>query len=154
MRLGLVVALLVALAGCGGSDPERGAAGPADPPPAAGANAPPPAWVEKEAGASWLGYSTFCWKNLCADAAQPACGSEGVPSLEVRRGERVRYHLGFEPQGDVTLNAFGGPSPRSRTIGSGREGGWTVDDDGAFAIFSAAQAGGDASYVGCFVLSR
>jgi hypothetical protein len=154
MRSGLVLALVLALAGCGGDDPERGAAGPAEPPPVAGDNAPPPAWVETEAGTHWLGYSSFCWKNLCADSAAPACGSGTVPSIPVRPGERVGYHLGFEPQGDVTMNAFEGASPRSRTIGSGRAGGWTVEEGGAFGIFASAQSGGDASYVGCFVLSR
>jgi hypothetical protein len=153
MRLGLVAALVVALGGCGGSDPAPAGA-PTERPPAAGEQAPPPAWLETESGPRWLGYSTFCWKNLCADAAAPRCDSEWVPSIPVRRGERVRYHLGFEPQGDVAMNTFEAASPRSGTVGSGREGAWTVEDEGPFAIFAYAQAGGDASYVGCFVLSR
>ena len=68
----------------------------------------PPAWIQTEGGAFWLGYSTYCWTAECADCALPACqDTEFVPEIDVRAGETVRAHFGFEPS--ITLFPTGDP---------------------------------------------
>ena len=58
-------------------------------------------------------------------------------------------HLGFEAR-EVSLTFFpgGGRGPELTTSDPA----WRVDRAGAFALFTAAKEGGDASYVGCLEL--
>ncbi len=157
--LWLAVASTLA-AGCGGEEEGTGAPGTSPTPPApspaaeppagsrpdAGGSAPPPAWVETEAGSTWLGYSTYCWGDMCADYTAPTCGAEHVPDVPVRPGETLRLHLGFEPA-EVGLNPPGEPLDSDDLS-------WKATTAGAIAAFARAapgQGGTDASYVGCLV---
>lgn len=73
-----------------------------------GGPAPPPAWVETEAGDHWLqtSFEKWCEGDRCvivtppaALAADAACRDilADVPEVRVRPGERVVFHLGFQP---------------------------------------------------------
>jgi hypothetical protein len=118
-----------------------------DPPPTLGANGPPAAWIETEAGAFWLGYSTYCWKTVCADYMAPSCrGEAAVPDIAVRSGEEVRFHLGFEP--NTVVLTFFGTSVEQEELSASATPVWRVQRDGAIAVFSTAD-GRDASYVAC-----
>ena len=81
---------------------------PRPPPTPAG---PPPAWVGTAAGDRWLAYSSFCWSRaggrgagtgLCVDYAAPPRRRD-LPTIRLRTGELVRFHLGFRPR-SVSLN--------------------------------------------------
>jgi hypothetical protein len=158
-----VLALFAAavLAGCGAEGDRAGSpppppptvTGPADPPPEIGREAPPPAWIETEHGAFWLGYSTYCWKTVCADYIAPRCGDELVPTVVVAPGETVRFHLGFDPVEVVLASHLRvereGESAR---LESGRTPSWRVTWAGATSLFARAapgQDGADASYAVC-----
>jgi hypothetical protein len=124
---------------------------PGQPPPAIGnLAAPPPAWVETARGSRWLGYSSFCWGTTCADFSAPRCGDVGhTPTLRLRRGETVRFHLGFLPV-ELGLTFFGRDSRlKGYRLALRRTAAWHVDQRGVFSLFARAKADGDASYVGC-----
>lgn len=122
------------------------AAPPVGPPPSAGnLKTPPPAWVETERGSRWLGFSTFCWVSGCADYIRPRCGDEHTPTLRLRRGERVRFHVGFAPK-EVSLTAG---NQRVYNFKPERIVAWRSTSTGAFSLFIRAKRGGDASYVAC-----
>lgn len=147
MRALLIVPICaLVVAGCGGrteeAAPEPGP--PAEPPPRQPDGGPPPAWVETPEGSFWLGYSTYCWASTCADYVEPTC--EDAPEVRARVGEHVRVTFGFEAR-SARLTYFPG--------GAGQpldELEWIVESGGAFAV-SGAAAEGDASYVGCLVVS-
>lgn len=155
MRAVALAAAVLIVAACGGGEEPRAAGPPDTPPPeqASSDQAPPPAWVETAAGSFWLGYSTFCWDGLCADFAAPRCGDGGhVPDITVRAGERVRFHLGFDPR-EVSVTSFGGGEGTQDRLVAGREPVWSARA-GAFAVFAVPKGrGGDASYAGCAVVS-
>lgn len=150
MLAGLLV--LVALAGCGADEAPRaapddpGAGAPASPPPEGGGNFPPPAWVSTARGAHWLAYGTFCWKSTCADSAGPKCGDGRTPTIVVDRGERVTFHLAFEPS-KTSLEFY--DEGVSVELDAGREPQWSVDQAGPAWLATAAAAGGDAAYAAC-----
>ena len=134
--------------------PTAGSSTTAAPPPPApprAAGTPPSAWVETERGARWLGYSSYCWRGgLCVDHIAPACdGLSRAPRLPLRRGERLRFHLGFAPR-EITLAFANAPSKPIKLV-AGRITSWRADRAGAFTLFAAAKGGGDASYVSCIV---
>lgn len=151
MRALLPLAACLVLAACGSSaegagtePPPRPAPGPSDSPPAGEGEAePPPAWVETEAGAFWLAYSSFCWTNLCVDYVA-AADREDLPRIPVRAGERIRFHLGFRADA-LALHAPGGDSVELDPADPV----WIVDGAGPFSLFALAAAGedgADASY--------
>ena len=167
MRRYAAIALVAAaaLAGCGADDrpptppaaappapPSTAAARPPDPPPAL-EDGPPPAWVETATGASWLAYSTFCWGNTCADYVMPrSCDDEGVPRVAVRPGERIRFHLGFDPL-EASLDFHDGSEVLR--LAAVRDPEWLVTRGGAVALFVRSREpseGADASYVACLEL--
>jgi hypothetical protein len=112
---------------------------------------PPPAWVETARGVYWLGYSTFCWPRAgCADAIAPSCDDERhVPRIPVRKGELVRFHLGFAPS-DVLVSMLKGDEALDRLL-SAENPVWRARR-GAFALMAVAMDRGDASYAGCAVV--
>lgn len=151
------------LAGCGATEnagqvasppPPQTVTGPSDPPPEVPQEGPPPAWIETKRGAFWLGYSTYCWKSVCADHEAPRCGdAQLVPTIVVSPAEKVRFHLGFEPR-EIRLTQ---PVPRMEPgdailLQSSRDPPWDVDRDGVISLFARAapgQEGADASYAAC-----
>ena len=111
--------------------------------------------METARGPIWLGYSSYCWhdgdQGVCADAAAPRCGPDWVPAVEARRGEVVRFHLGFEPRA-VAVSEFRGSGAAGVTtedLEPRQDPSWRVRRAGAFSLFAQAEGGGDASYVGC-----
>jgi hypothetical protein len=109
---------------------------------------PPAAWIETSTGASWLGFSSYCWSDphvgRCADAGAPVCGHSGVPNVRVERGETVRAHLGYTPDEASVEGAEAKLDGRTVT--------WHVGHAGPFVLFTRGK-GKDASYVGCAVFS-
>jgi hypothetical protein len=104
-KLPLFLALLV-LAACGSEQASaptepapaaQGAAPPTERPPALDIeDGPPPAWIETETGSHWLAYSSYCWGTGCIDYVDIS-SRQDVPLVRVRKGETVRFHLGFDP---------------------------------------------------------
>ncbi len=165
MRLFALLLVLAAATACGSSDPAASPPDktadvadaqdrPASPAPKLDIDGPPPAWIETGSGSFWLAYATFCWTTACADYIAPVCGDERhAPTIVVRRGEVVRFHLGFDPEARVALRLFKGrkdvvelhlPSQRTPT--------WEVERAGPFWIDAAKAGVGSASYSGCFKL--
>ncbi len=141
------LSLVVASFAVAGSEAVPAAAPPRDPPPTLEKlKEPPPAWVETSRGSRWLGYSSFCWGTTCADFVPPRCGDERhTPTLRLRRGEGVRFHLGFSPS-DVGLR---GPDRRQHRFGTTRTPEWRFTNVGTFSLFARSKSRGDASYVAC-----
>ncbi len=114
---------------------------------------PPPAWVVTERGAFWLAYASYCWGTACADYVAD-CDPKRVPSLEVSRGDRLTFHLEFEPS-RVTLAFYDPPidqGPDTVRLDAQREPTWTVDRDGIVWLTARAGDGRDASYAACLRL--
>src|SRR6266545_7268618 len=135
------------------SEPASEAAPPATPKPtlAGLSDGPPAAWLETEGGSFWFGYSSYCWKTVCADFIAPSCDDpKHTPAITLRRGEVVTAHLGFEPTefGLSYFSGTGGPPESQEKLEPTRMPSWRVQRDGAFSLFARAQRG-DASYVAC-----
>lgn len=135
-------------------DARDAAVRPASPAPTLDIDGPPPAWIETERGDLWLAYATYCWGTACADYIAPVCGNERhAPTIVVRRGEIVRFHLEFEPEGRVALRFFeGGKDVGEIHLASDRTATWKVKRGGPFWIDAAKAETGSASYSGCFEL--
>jgi hypothetical protein len=151
MRFAVFGLVTFLLAGCGASSRllRTDAMPPSQAPPATGKlNSPPPAWVETSRGSHWLGYSSFCWGTSCVDFIAPRCGEQHTPTLRLRHGETVRFHLGFHPTelGLAFVGGNGGGVQHRPELS--RSPTWQVERAGAFSLFARAQ-GGDASYVAC-----
>jgi hypothetical protein len=128
------------------------AAPPGPPPTLSGIKPPPPAWAETARGPRWLGYSTFCWRTGCADFILPRCGDRRhTPTIYVRHGESVRFHLGFTPSA-VTVRYVG---KRRVRLATSRQPSWAPPTTGAFWLAARGRDGG-ASYAAClrFLRSR
>jgi len=69
-----------------------------------------------------------------------------VPTVRVRRGETLRFELGFAPS-SVQLSVHG----RLRKLAVNRRPSWRVDRSGVLTLFVRAKSGGDASYTACLV---
>lgn len=137
-------------------------------PEAPSGSAPPAAWIEAGGKAHWLGYSTHCWNpdpehgagvGVCADYVTPGCrGVNAAPRIPLRRGTRVRLHLGFPVSEPVELTVFrsapvgGGPPIHEETLSKSSDPEWIVSHAGPLALW-AKSTHGDASYVACVVLS-
>jgi hypothetical protein len=145
----LVVGLMtVSLSTCGGNAGLPTVNGPPDKPPSAPGvdSGPPPAWVQTARGARWLGYSSFCWDELCADYAGARCGDAHTPTLLLTRGEVITFHLAFKPS---ESGIFRGLRARTKRLELVRSPSWRVLGAGAFTLFVRPKRGGDASYTGC-----
>jgi len=153
----MVVALVIA--GCG-ADGESGRSGepsvsppapaaPEGPAPKLGMDGPPPAWIETGSGSRWLAYSTYCWKTVCADYMPPRCGSRHGPVIAVEPGERVTFHLGFEPQSVGLLYIDKNGFQRPIRLEASRATTWQVTRPGAAWLSTTADAGRDANYALC-----
>jgi hypothetical protein len=148
MKYALLAALAIGAAGCGSgpsAEPTTGAP-PAKAQPRKG---PPRAWLETSDGNRWLAGGSSCWSfkggNVCADMAAPTCDEPLVPHFRLRRGERVRAHLGFTPDEASLSGALGVAEPAELP---GRTLEWKVSKGGAFSVFARGEKG-DASYSGC-----
>jgi hypothetical protein len=104
------------------------------------ASGPPPAWIETATGDRWLAFSSFCWKTTCVDFLPPEMRPE-LPRLTVRRGESVRFHLGFVPRA-VTVTAGG----KTARLAARRIASWRAPK-GGIVVVNARGTGGSASYV-------
>jgi hypothetical protein len=148
MRLVLVAVpavLAVLVSGCGSGPTAPREAGP---PPGKmhQRNGTPRAWLETATGSTWLDNGSFCWSfsghGVCADTTAPSC--TWAPHVEVAVGEILRAHLGFEPE---EASVEGTPATlRGRTVS------WKATRGGPFMLFAKTRRG-DASYVGCAVLT-
>lgn len=178
MRLAAACLLALSLAACGGDDPppaddaapppaaepegetppeteaapETDPGAPAEEPPVTEEGGPPPAWIEVPSGSQWMAYGSYCWDDVCFDVLQASCDDDAVPRLEVRPGDRVRFHLGFVPeQADLTV---GGSENRPEVVElePARVLEWEAGDrDGHLWLMLTAPEGG-AAYQAC--LSR
>lgn len=142
MRPATTLLLLFVAAGCGSS-----ASPPTTRSPVSSKVGPPAAWIETRAGRTWLGFSSYCWRNgnsgVCADAVAPRCGLKGIPDVAVSEGETVRAHLGYDAD-EASIQG-------ARTELEGRVASWRVDSSGPFLLFTKGK-NGDASYVACAVI--
>ncbi len=119
--------------------------------PDTGRIAPPPAWVAARSGARWMAFGSYCWtapaadgsaSGMCVDTVDPA-SREDLPTLTVRRGELIRFHLGFAPA-DVELLLPGG---RTVALRATADPVWKVAGRPRTVVLVARPAaGGDASY--------
>lgn len=123
---------------------------PSSPPPSVWRGVgPPPAWVETERGSFWLGYGGYCWKALCIKGGPT--GRTELPPVVVRKGEVVRFHLGFRPR-RVMLGVGRGGSVRlepARTVS------WRVERAGVVSLLAYSargEPGGSAGYFAVFRL--
>jgi hypothetical protein len=130
-----------ALACAWGAFAAAAVAAPAADPPDAGSAAPPAAWVDAPAGDRWLGYSTYCWTTMCADYINPEMRTD-LPKIAVKRGQVVRFELGFAPK---TLSLQVGT--RTYRLKPRQSAAWRVKGKGGVLVLFATAEGGDASYV-------
>ena len=150
MRQFLAVLAVALDAGCGSGAPPVAAprsGAPTGPPPQLDGDAPPPAWIETAAGGHWLAYGSYCWGSTCADYSGSG-ERDDVPTIAVREGEPVTFHLGFEPR-HLSVGPEGGEEPSSR-LRPRRTAQWSPAAEGAFWLFVRAapgEDGADASYV-------
>jgi hypothetical protein len=113
---------------------------------------PPPAYVVTSTGKHRLGYSSYCWRStqqsVCSDSLAPHCqGVAAAPVVRVRRGEPLRFELGFAPK-SVSVSVAGGPA---RDLAATRRPTWRATRAGPLTLFADAKRNGDASYVACIV---
>jgi hypothetical protein len=127
------------------------AAATARPPgPAPDSGGPPAAWIETRSGDRWLAFSSYCWTRRpgpgapatgrCVDLIPPQRRRD-LPTIRLRAGELVRFHLGFRPR-SVSLN-FG---RRSFPLSNVAAPSWRVAGPGGVGLLFATHARGDASY--------
>jgi hypothetical protein len=115
------------------------------PPPTVGGYVPPPAWVETERGSFWLSHSGFCWGNRCVKMAG-RLGPGALPPVLVRKGDVVRFHLGFRAR-RVLLSVGRRDAVRLRP---GRTTSWRVEQGGVVSLYAYAARGGSAGYFAVF----
>jgi hypothetical protein len=148
----LLVALVLggfAVGGSSGEQSSSAAARPSSRPPPVSRVGPPPAWVETERGSFWLGYAGDCWKDLCIKSGPTRRGD--LPPVIVRKGEVVRFHLGFRPRRVLlAVGRSGGVRlVPARTIR------WRIERAGRVSLlaYSAREGpGGSAGYFAVFRL--
>jgi hypothetical protein len=134
-----------------------GAAALARPPgPAPDSVGPPPAWIGTAAGDRWLAFSSYCWSRR-PGAGAPATGRcvdliapqhrRDLPTIRLRAGELVRFHLGFRPR-SVSLNIGRRSFPLSNVAAPS----WRVRGPGGVGLLFATHPRGDASYAARLVV--
>jgi hypothetical protein len=117
---------------------------------------PPAAWVVTSGGRVQLGYSSYCWmterRSVCSDSIAPHCGKGpgSAPVVRLRRGERVRFELGFAPR-SVSLSMGHGAT---QELAATRRPTWRATQTGPLVLFADAKTNGDASYVACILFRR
>lgn len=145
MVLGVLVAVL---SGCGGDVAgPTGADVPApEPPTVRGVDSqPPPAWVEGPSGSSWMAYGSYCWEGACVDMVPPSLRDD-IPTVEVRQGQEVIFHFGFEPS-EVQLSFASDDGNGRVSLPAQRQVSWEVTHGGFLNLFTRTGGrGGDASY--------
>ena len=107
---------------------------------------PPPAWVETPRGTEWMAFGSYCWGTECADMRMPV--AEELPTVRVREGEQLVFHLGFEPDA-LYLRVFTDDGQEQRPpvqLPAQRTVTWRAGGQGILDLFATGQAGGDASY--------
>ena len=159
------VVILVTLVACGGGSATVDASGrrtprPAPiasvtkiaptPPPTAelpvtesGVESPPPAWIQTASGSQWMDYGTYCWDETCALYVAPS-ERDDLPVVEVRPGEEVTFHLGFDPAG-VELS-FDPKNPSRIRLRRQRDVTWRVTRGGDLSLSTRSDPHGDAMY--------
>jgi hypothetical protein len=100
-----------------------------------------PGRVARHPGRRPLGYSTYCWTTQCADYINPEMRDD-LPTIAVRRGQVVRFRLGFIPT-SLSLQVGG----RSYELKPKQNAAWRVRGKGGVLVLFATAEGGDASYV-------
>jgi hypothetical protein len=150
----LALSALLLACGCGQSvAASHSASRPAGQPPRHPRGAPPPAWADTKNGSRWLAYSSYCWStdaaHQCADIAQPPCADPRTPEIELRQGERVHFHLGFDPSKVVVT---GGGS--SKTLAAVRNPTWKARRRNGAMTLSTRARRGDAAYAACLRFAR
>jgi hypothetical protein len=117
---------------------------------------PPKAWVVTLTGRHQLGFSTYCWskggESVCVDYLAPTCGgTAAAPTIFVRRGERVRFELGFTPR---SVSVSVGRDGAAHELAPTRRPTWRASRAGPLSLFVDAKTNGDATYVACIVFRR
>ena len=74
-------------------------------PKAATRTGPRAAWAETVSKSTWLAYSGYCWKTVCADYLPPASRPD-LPTIAIARGTVVRLHFAFRPS-KITVTSLG-----------------------------------------------
>lgn len=112
---------------------------------------PPPAFA-KVGGHEWrLGQGSYCWERVCADYAAPRCGDGRTPTIVARRGELLRFRLGFRAT-ELSLS-FLPPRSSQRPIGLPPSSpAWKVSRGGLFLLFARTKHGWDSAFAGCLKL--
>jgi hypothetical protein len=113
---------------------------------------PSPAYVIVDGATRRLAQSSYCWRTTCADYVRPRCGDRRTPTVRVRKRQRARFRIGFDPT-QVGLIYVGRLEVRyvlrfaaSRTV-AWRVRAFTGRDE---FILTARSALGDTSYAVCF----
>jgi hypothetical protein len=135
--LGLVAVMLLGAA-CAAAKTVK----PKTPPPTVPGvrSAPPPAWIETRRGDRWLAFSSYCWTNTCIDS-RPLEDRVDIPRIVVSRGERVHFHLDFDPTKlSVKVGTMTYPLAAERVAS------WRVRGTGTFAVVHAMKDGFRAEY--------
>ena len=135
--MGLVAVMLLGAA-CAAAKTAK----PKTPPPTVPGvrSAPPPAWIETRHGDRWLAFSSYCWTNTCIDS-RPLADRVDIPRIVVSRGERVRFHFGFDP---TKLSVKVGTT--TYPLAAERVASWRVRGTGTFAVVRALKDGFRAEY--------
>jgi|SRR5579884_148724 len=126
---------------------------PRSPAPRLRQQAPPPAWLETRTKTRWMAFSSYCWsapasattrKAVCADMSPPQSRTD-LPTLTVHRGEPVRIHLAYLPNG-VHLTLYRAMSFKHYVLAPRRVLSWRAAGSGIVALDVRA-APGTASYL-------
>ena len=110
--------------------------------------APPPAYATVGGKQHRLGQGSYCWSRVCADYAAPRCGDGRTPTIVARKGQLVRFRVGFRAT-ELSLT-FLPPraSPRPVEL-STRSPSWRVSRGGVFLLFARSAKGWDSAWSGC-----
>ena len=103
---------------------------------------PPPAWAETASRSSWLAYSGYCWRTVCADYLPPASRPD-LPTIGIVRGASIRIHFGFRPS-KVTVTTLGKPTS-TRSLAPAQVVTWRPTAAGVFT-FSLKGSNGTVGY--------
>ena len=102
------------------------------------ASGPPPAWIESSRQTTWLAYSGYCWKTVCADYLPPASRPD-LPTFAIVRGAAIRLHFGFQPS-KVTITALGARTS-TRSFAPAQVIIWRPRTDGIFNVSLRSSSG-------------
>ena len=115
--------------------------------------APPPAHVEVGTSLIRPAQSSYCWTTRCADYIPPRCTDGRTPAIRVRRGQTIRFRLGFTPKRlSLAFHARASAGATHTPLKAARVSSYRVARGGAFGIFAGTADNLSTSYVGCFRL--